>query len=707
MLSLLLLLNLLISQEKPWFEHYDDGVKALEERRYSVAISELEAAVSQRPDAKKKAKTYGVQFIEYYPYLHLTRAYINLGDIVNARKNLQLAKNQETAEDAELDRNLQILEDSINGLESLAADKNNGPDLNPIWLAVGKNDVGKALNLLVNLEKEYPDDAAIQILGRMLRDLQESRQELKRIDQAQEEARRKIARLKKDAEVREQNGDLLGALSLYQTIKTINPDDLPAAAAFNRIYNQLREEGRSKTDLDASLRESEQKLSELVDQVNSLTSDKSRLLSRNQSLERTLSGLRNADTPPPLYEVEALWNVEPLENNTYKARIALKLEANQPMRWVRLYFNDELVQERTSLDQTSYSLPVIPIYEFKKRNNRLEVVIGFDDEVEKSDRYPLVFPQPNKTDWALFGRITLACLLALAFGVYFIRKRKTIRAFRSRFNPYIAGAPVLNQEMFYGRRQLLKQILNTLHNNSLMIYGERRIGKTTFLHQLYTVLPHLPDETYQFIPVQIDLQGVKEDHFFSTLDHEIHAKLESLGFDETYDGDAPDHREFTKRLRKYIHFLKQTCEKTPKLVLLLDEVDVMNGFSEHTNQQLRSVFMRSFAKHLVAIMAGIHINTTWKSEGSPWYNFFEQIELKPFSQDQAKDLITEPVKGVYQYSKEAVTKIIELTDGKPYLIQKICVNLIAYVLTENRRRITQKDVEYVYKEISHEVQSPT
>jgi hypothetical protein len=57
-----------------------------------------------------------------------------------------------------------------------------------------------------------------------------------------------------------------------------------------------------------------------------------------------------------------------------------------------------------------------------------------------------------------------------------------------RFNPYIAGAPVLDDDMFYGREKLTARMLSTLHRNSLMITGERRIGKTTFLHHLKRVL---------------------------------------------------------------------------------------------------------------------------------------------------------------------------------------------------------------------------
>src|SRR4029079_9419824 len=91
------------------------------------------------------------------------------------------------------------------------------------------------------------------------------------------------------------------------------------------------------------------------------------------------------------------------------------------------------------------------------------------------------------------------------------------RALRRRFNPYIAGAPVLDDDMFFGRRKLLARIMNVLHHNSLMITGERRIGKTTFLYHLKKQLEADQTGDYRFFPVFIDLQGVMEDDFFHSL----------------------------------------------------------------------------------------------------------------------------------------------------------------------------------------------
>jgi len=56
--------------------------------------------------------------------------------------------------------------------------------------------------------------------------------------------------------------------------------------------------------------------------------------------------------------------------------------------------------------------------------------------------------------------------------------------------------------------------MNVLHHNSLMITGERRIGKTTFLYHLRRALEADEGTEYRFFPAFIDLQGVSEQDFF-------------------------------------------------------------------------------------------------------------------------------------------------------------------------------------------------
>jgi tetratricopeptide (TPR) repeat protein len=288
-------------------------------------------------------------------------------------------------------------------------------------------------------------------------------------------------------------------------------------------------------------------------------------------------------------------------------------------------------------------------------------------------------------------------LIAVGAGAQRARRR---RAVRRRFNPYIAGAPVLDDSMFFGRQRLMNRILNVLHHNSLMITGERRIGKTTFLYHLKRALETDDQTEYQFFPVFTDLQGVPESAFFHAVMGDVvealslrPETLQSLHFrpdHESYDG-----RDFSHDLQRVIEDLKTRTPKRVKLALLIDEVDVLNEYSERINQRLRSIFMKTFSENLVAIMSGVGIKRIWKSEGSPWYNFFDEVELHAFSREEAEALIRTPVQGVFRFEPEAVERILELSQLKPYLIQKFCVHAVNWMLEQGRTRVKASDVEAV------------
>jgi hypothetical protein len=97
----------------------------------------------------------------------------------------------------------------------------------------------------------------------------------------------------------------------------------------------------------------------------------------------------------------------------------------------------------------------------------------------------------------------------------------------------------------------------------------------------------------------------------------------------------------------------------------------------------------------VAVMSGVGIKRIWTSEGSPWYNFFDEIELAAFSREEAEALIREPVEGVFRFQPEAVEKILDLSTLKPYLVQKFCIHSVNRMLEEGRTTITALDVQAV------------
>ncbi len=61
------------------------------------------------------------------------------------------------------------------------------------------------------------------------------------------------------------------------------------------------------------------------------------------------------------------------------------------------------------------------------------------------------------------------------------------------FNPYVAGNPVGDSPAFIGRADVLREVLRVLRrpqDNAIVLYGQRRIGKTSILQHLAARLPN-------------------------------------------------------------------------------------------------------------------------------------------------------------------------------------------------------------------------
>jgi ligand-binding sensor domain-containing protein len=281
----------------------------------------------------------------------------------------------------------------------------------------------------------------------------------------------------------------------------------------------------------------------------------------------------------------------------------------------------------------------------------------------------------------------------------FARRRE---ALGRRFNPYISGEPVRDPDMFFGRQDLLLRILNGLHHNSIMISGERRIGKTTLLYRLGEELRAADDPEWVFIPVMADLEGTPQQQFFHLLMESICGVLRGylreggalpLRFNSASAGNYTD-RDFIADLRALIEALTPVvAPRTARLILLIDEMDVINTYDTLVQQQLRRIFMSSQAHSLGAVVAGIQISKAWDRVESPWYNMFIEIKVDPFQEDDARRLLVEPVRGVYEWEGPALEFVLAHGEGRPYRLQQYGLRAVDNMLVAGRQCINLADVE--------------
>ncbi|RME43525.1 MAG: ATP-binding protein, partial [Chloroflexi bacterium] len=136
-------------------------------------------------------------------------------------------------------------------------------------------------------------------------------------------------------------------------------------------------------------------------------------------------------------------------------------------------------------------------------------------------------------------------------------------------NPYII-TPLTGENGFYGRTDILRFVHNTLaspYQRVIVLYGQRRIGKTSLLYQLSRP-HHIPPG---FEPIYFDLQGRAQQTLSEVLyglAREVAKKL-----------DLPRPRQASFRDETYFQdqFLPQAYQVLGKrqLLFLIDEFDVL------------------------------------------------------------------------------------------------------------------------------------
>jgi len=91
-----------------WYEHYERGVRFIEQGNAAAARTELEAALAAHPAEGLQLATAPRQYTDYLPHLYLAIADQMSGDVAAARKQLALAEDSGVAIRSEAGRPLLV-----------------------------------------------------------------------------------------------------------------------------------------------------------------------------------------------------------------------------------------------------------------------------------------------------------------------------------------------------------------------------------------------------------------------------------------------------------------------------------------------------------------------------------------------------------------------------------------------------------------------
>ncbi len=238
-------------------------------------------------------------------------------------------------------------------------------------------------------------------------------------------------------------------------------------------------------------------------------------------------------------------------------------------------------------------------------------------------------------------------------------------------NPYIAGNPVRGQSFFVGRTDILRDVQSLLLNpraNAIVLYGQRRIGKTSILFELEQQLA----ETGDHLPVYFDLHD-KADLSLSEILYRLAEQISRY-----IEGGMPDRRQFDSQGSFFrSDFLPDAvCRTKKKLIFLFDEFDVLD---RPYKGQVGATFL-PYLRRWIARTCDVHFVLAMGRRpdelSAQMLNTFKHVQTRHVSLMDISESLgivrqSEQNHSLY-WSDSGINRVCYWTKGHPYLTQLLC-----------------------------------
>lgn len=256
--------------------------------------------------------------------------------------------------------------------------------------------------------------------------------------------------------------------------------------------------------------------------------------------------------------------------------------------------------------------------------------------------------------------------------------------------------------MFFGRRQELGDIRHyVLSGDSVLLIGERRIGKT-FLLYLLNNLPQAGKFLYKRM-MDRETAGVLFDFYISTRAYlwpyvdllvitnsagfyfNILCQLDGMQIERYKTIEPIDHAMFVNEMARLSQTLSSNGQRA---VVLIDEVEKLLEMVDcgPVISSLKGVMQRCDA--IDFILAGDVKPHQETREFANLRGATRSVYLGPIAMHDAQALVQLPVEGQAVFDDQAMARILELTGCKPSLIQIMCDHLCGYIPSDRATVLT-------------------
>lgn len=289
-----------------------------------------------------------------------------------------------------------------------------------------------------------------------------------------------------------------------------------------------------------------------------------------------------------------------------------------------------------------------------------------------------------------------------------VRRIVRARMLQAQVIPYVQGEAIQDPTKFFGREALMVKLRDTIETTNYALIGEFRIGKTSIQRQMSLLMRSMVHQTHVFIPIFVDLQHLGlagKDTFFAFLAQHMFEECKQQGLGDevmaksewsSFSATPEDYDSFTLQgdISLVLSALERLHpERKPVLVFQIDEIALMERFSDDTRLGLRAIFVNQ--PQAKVILSGPRLARNPELDQlSPWWNFLKVEEIEPLTPSEGRALITRPVRGLFHFTEEAIEHTIARSEGRPLKLQMICADVLRYkyAMRSLRRRITLADI---------------
>ncbi len=239
------------------------------------------------------------------------------------------------------------------------------------------------------------------------------------------------------------------------------------------------------------------------------------------------------------------------------------------------------------------------------------------------------------------------------------------------YQPYETGAGINADRTFVGRGDLLAWLLNRWRQPdskpTLVLIGQRRIGKTSLLHKIQRAVA----DPVPLMPLFIDVQGITSEYDFLTTTSQKMAAALSLT-PPSLDRQEPyvDFKQFLASLT--------TPLAGRRVLLLLDEAEKIPAgrLGDRLPDFLRSM-MQGHEYPILLLFCGTHAlqRTAW-DYSSILFNTAQFKTVSYLSKGESQELLQKPAKDLLEFDPYVLETAYTWTRGQPLLLQSIGANVI-------------------------------